>query len=147
MENTNEFLEENVLDSVVLEECEQVVELPAEIDESQERGEEGEIGVNSDEDATMSVLRRYPKVCARIAELINAHAESVALEIIGKGLDFDNAVANADKEGYVRGKNEKIELVKGYRMPQLDELPDEDGDKPMEILFPHYRKRSFWEGV
>ena len=145
MENTNEFLEENVLDSVVLEESEQVAEHSGEIDEFQEEKEE--IGVTNDDDATMSVLRRYPKVCARIAELINAHAESVALEIIGKGLDFDNAIANADKEGYVRGKNEKIELVKGHRMTQLDEISEEIGNESMGNFFPRYRKRSFWEGM
>lgn len=162
MENTDEIFEENALDSSVLEEIEHVAEQLGENAECEETereiGTEGAeaggteaggtepIGDVAEEDATMSVLRRFPKVCARIAELMNERAEAVALEVIGKGLDFENAVANADKEGYVRGKNEKIELIKGGRMPQLDaESADEDDEKPAWDLFPRYRKRSVWE--
>lgn len=154
MENTDEIFEENALDSSVLEEIEHVAEQLGENVECEETereiGTEAEgtdpIGDVAEEDATMSVLRRFPKVCARIAELMNERAEAVALEVIGKGLDFENAVANADKEGYVRGKNEKIELIKGGRMPQLDaESADEDDEKPAWDLFPRYRKRSVWE--
>lgn len=107
------------------------------------------VGNIAEDDATMNVLKRFPKVCARIAELMNERAEAVALDIIGKGLDFENAVANADKEGYVRGKNEKIEIVKGGRMPQLD-AESEDEEKAelfSHTLFPRYEKRSVWEGV
>lgn len=157
MENTDEIFEENALGSSVLEEIEHVAEQLGENAECKETereiGTEGAeaggtepIGDVAEEDATMSVLRRFPKVCARIAELMNERAEAVALEVIGKGLDFENAVANADKEGYVRGKNEKIELIKGGRMPRLDaESADEDDEKPVRDLFPRYRKRSVWE--
>lgn len=153
MENTNEIFEENVLDSEVLKKSEPMAEPLGENVETEEIenevGTDGVISVGNvaEDDATMNVLKRFPKVCARIAELMNERAEAVALEIIGKGLDFENAVANADKEGYVRGKNEKIELVKGGRMPQSDAGNDneEDFDKPVRPLFPRYGKRSIWE--
>ena len=97
------------------------------------------------EDATMRVLRLYPKVCARIAELMNNHAEAIALELIEKGMSYDDAIAEADKGGYLRGKNEKIELVKRHRMPQLDRQNDGEELNNRTIAFPRYKKKNFWE--
>ena len=39
---------------------------------------------------------------------------------------------------------EKIELVKGHRMPQLDKTPQPE-EQTQEMLFPRYGKRSVWE--
>lgn len=98
------------------------------------------------EDTVLRVLRLYPKVCARIAELMCEQTEAMALELIAKGVGYDVAVADADKNGYVRGKNEKIELMKGHRMPQSDvpssKKTDEEGSRD---VFPRYVKRNFWE--
>lgn len=137
MENTNENFEKDALDSSVLEEIAQLDERPVEDSEPTEQ-------VTDDDDATMSVLKRFPKVCARIAKLMDERAEEMALDLIHKGLDYDDAVANADKEGYVRGRNEKIELVKGHRMPQLDDAEEEETDAA-RVMFPRYGKKSVWE--
>ena len=104
---------------------------------------DGPIGVN---DESIELLKRYPNVCARIAELMRTRAEAIALELIEKGIGYDVAVADADKKGYVRGRNEKIELAKRHRMPQLDAVGEKgDADVRGLGLFPRYVKRDFWE--
>jgi hypothetical protein len=104
---------------------------------------DGPIGVN---DESIELLKRYPNVCARIAELMRTRAEAIALELIEKGIGYDVAVADADKNGYVRGRNEKIELAKRHRMPQLDAVGEQsDADVSGVGLFPRYVKRDFWE--
>lgn len=147
MENTDEKLEDCALDNS----AEQVVE---QMDEMVEHEQEPESAVTSapEDDPTLDVIRRFPKLCGRIAEIMKEHAENRALELIAKGLDYDEAVANADKEGYLRGKNEKIELVKNHRMPQReniasgnDEVEDYETAKAVRGMFPRYRKKSVWE--
>lgn len=146
MENTKENLEQS---EAVRQEIAATTTDATNVD-AEKANEDAEASEETDADDVMTetlaetVLKRFPKVCERIAEIMNSHAEDVALELIRKGLDYDDAVANADKEGYVRGKNEKIELVKGHRMPQLDaEITDDSAAK--EVLFPKYTKRSVWE--
>lgn len=105
-------------------------------------------GEVSGDDATMDLLKRFPKVRERIVELMKDRAENVALDIIRKGLEYDDAVADADKEGYLRGKNEKIELVKNHRMPQLDDMASADEEtEERTILFPYYGRRSVWDDI
>ncbi len=99
-----------------------------------------------EEDATMRVIRLYPKVCQRIASLMAERAESIALDIIEKGLGYDDAVADAHQGGYLQGKNEKIELVKSHRMPQLDSFQQEkDENSHTRGIFPQYTKKPFWD--
>jgi hypothetical protein len=77
---------------------------------------------------------------------MRTRAEAIALELIEKGIGYDVAVADADKNGYVRGRNEKIELAKRHRMPQLDAVGEQsDADVSGVGLFPRYVKRDFWE--
>lgn len=73
------------------------------------------------------------------------HAENVAMDLLQKGMNYDEAVALADKEGYRRGKNEKIELVKNHRMPQLDKESEDNSTENAQNIFPKYGKRSIWD--
>ncbi len=153
MENTEELLNRDANGTVVADSfdemgiCEQDVrenEADAVLENLDETAVD-DVNANEREDADdeTEILRKFPRVCARIAEIMSSRAEDVALELIGKGLAYDEAIANADKEGYVRGKNEKIELVKGHRMPQLD--ADVKPDGAADVMFPIYAKRSVWE--
>ena len=140
MENTNEKIENEMLDTV----AGGTVEQNCEVVEEQEQQEQEPTSTEEQEESPLNVLKRYPKVCERIASLMQDKAESLAMELLQKGMGYDEAVANADKEGYLRGKNEKIELVKGHRMPQLDKTPQPE-EQTQEMLFPRYGKRSVWE--
>lgn len=145
MENTDEKNEIDALDTVVDDAFAQVDEV-AEEGRQEPMTEENVPAEPENDDATMKMLKRFPRVCGRIAEIMREHAENVALELLSKGLGFDDAVANADKEGYLRGKNEKIELVKNHRMPQLDtDTAVEDNAEQRRSLFPQYSKKSIWE--
>lgn len=99
----------------------------------------------NEEDATLRLIRDFPKVCERIAELMRRHAEEAALEVLQKGEKYDEAVANADKEGYLRGKNEKIELVKNHRLTSLDEPANTEDETQEPAVFPRYSRRSVWD--
>lgn len=141
MENTDE--KQEMVESVAaandaVERVEEVVE------QGQEESIESPCQ-SVDDDSTMRVLKQFPQVCTRIAEIMKEHAESLAMDLLQKGMNYDEAVANADKEGYLRGKNEKIELVTNHRMPQLDNNPDDDLGETSQSLFPRYGKRSVWD--
>lgn len=120
-----------------------------------ENGERDDNTVNDEssetdnDDATMRVLKMYPKVCARIAALMAEHAETVALDVISKGLGYDDAVAMADNTGYVRGKNEKIELEKNHRVRQIHDYYESDVEEQQsgvkQVAFPRYERKSFWD--
>ena len=107
-------------------------------------GEEAD-EAKEEEDATLRLIRQFPKVCERIAELMRRPAENAALELLNKGEHFDEAVANAENEGYLRGKNEKIELVKNHRMNRLDDVPERDDTEQDAMFFPRYSRHSVWE--
>lgn len=113
---------------------------------SEKEADENATTDEGNEDVTMRVLRLYPKVCARISELMCEQTEAMALELIEKGIGYDDAIAEADKGGYLRGKNEKIELMKGHRMPQSDvSSSKKDAEESCRDGFPRYVKRNFWE--
>lgn len=141
MENTDEK-QELVEGGAVVDDAAQHVE------ELVEQGQEDhieELLPLPDDDPTMRVLKQFPQVCARIAEIMKEHAESLAMDLLQKGVSYDEAVANADKEGYLRGKNEKIELITKHRMPQLDNEPGDDLGETSQCPFPRYGKRSVWD--
>lgn len=140
MENTDEKQELVEGGAVVDDAAQHVEEL---VEQGQEESLEEPISL-PDDDPTMRVLKQFPQVCTRIAEIMKEHAESLAMDLLQKGMNYDEAVANADKEGYLRGKNEKIELISNHRMPQLDSEPGGDSEEASQCLFPRYGKRSVW---
>lgn len=141
MENTDEKQELDESVAVANDAIERVEEV---VEQGQEKSIESPCQ-SVDDDPTMNVLKQFPQVCTRIAEIMREHAESLAMDLLQKGMHYDEAVANADKEGYLRGKNEKIELITNHRMPQLDNNPGDDLGETSQCLFPRYGKRSVWE--
>ncbi len=62
------------------------------------------------------------------------------LNILVRGITHDADVENADAEGYLRGRNEKIETV---MPPERDTMSD---DVPESTpVFPQYCRRSIWD--
>ena len=59
------------------------------------------------------------------------------LETLARGISHDNDVANADAAGYLRGRNEKIEVV---IHPETDDEPAQP-----HPVFPRYCRRSIWD--
>lgn len=60
------------------------------------------------------------------------------LATLVRGITHDADVRNADAEGYLRGRNEKIESV----LPPNPEPNDETECTP---VFPRYCRRSIWD--
>lgn len=141
MENTNEKQEMVTPDTVVND----IVEHDEELVEERQENNQVTNDEPTEENSTMSVLKQFPQVCTRIAEIMREHAENVAMDLLQKGMNYDEAVALADKEGYRRGKNEKIELVKNHRMPQLDKESEDNSTENAQNIFPKYGKRSIWD--
>ena len=60
------------------------------------------------------------------------------LSTIARGITHDQDVENADAEGYLRGRNEKIEAV-------LPPTPDSNEETESTPVFPRYCRRSIWD--
>ena len=54
--------------------------------------------------------------------------------LVVKALSHDDDVKNAEAAGYLRGRNETIEVANKF-----------DDKEPQPVKFPIYRKRSFWD--
>lgn len=61
------------------------------------------------------------------------------LATLVRGITHDADVENADAEGYLRGRNEKIETV---LPPERNAMGDEPESTP---VFPQYCRRSIWD--
>ena len=74
------------------------------------------------------------------AGMDNTAATDDLLNILVRGITHDADVENADAEGYLRGRNEKIETV---MPPERDTMSD---DAPESTpVFPQYCRRSIWD--
>ena len=62
------------------------------------------------------------------------------LATLARGISHDEDVQNADAAGYLRGRNEKIEVVL-HPEPQ----DEEEGPATATPVFPRYCRRSIWE--
>ena len=60
------------------------------------------------------------------------------LATLARGITHDTDVQNADAEGYLRGRNEKIEAV-------LPPSPDPGDESESTPVFPRYCRRSIWD--
>ena len=73
-----------------------------------------------------------------LAEGIDATALTPeVLSTLARGITHDDDVQNADAEGYLRGRNEKIETVL-HPQPQ-------DEEPLTQPVFPRYCRRSIWD--
>ena len=70
--------------------------------------------------------------------LDGAAASDDLLKTLARGITHDADVQNADAEGYLRGRNEKIEAV-------LTPKPDRDDETVTTPVFPRYCRRSIWD--
>ena len=70
--------------------------------------------------------------------LDGASASDDLLKTLVQGITHDADVQNADAEGYLRGRNEKIEAV-------LPPKPDRDDETVTTPVFPRYCRRSIWD--
>ena len=68
----------------------------------------------------------------------DAFVTDALLATLVQGITHDNDVKNADAEGYLRGRNEKIESV-------LPPTPESDNEAECTPVFPRYCRRSIWD--
>ena len=67
------------------------------------------------------------------------NASNDLLTTLARGITHDADVENANAEGYLRGRNEKIETV---LPPERDAMGDAPEPTP---VFPQYCRRSIWD--
>ena len=58
--------------------------------------------------------------------------------MLAQALNRDEDLKNADAAGYVRGRNEKIDIVNRFDGGETETRP---------VNFPLYNKRGFWDDV
>ncbi|MGM9869629.1 MAG: hypothetical protein ACI30R_08410 [Sodaliphilus sp.] len=76
------------------------------------------------------------RVDALISQIKTGEVSADAIQILSQGITHDEDVKNAETEGYLRGRNEKIATATG--------VPEEDAEvKP--ATFPRYHRRSVWD--
>ncbi len=72
-----------------------------------------------------------------LAPLEQGRLSPNVVKLIAQAIGRDEDLKNAEAAGYLRGRNEKIELVNRTASPPEAEV------KP--AAFPRYAKRSFWD--
>lgn len=75
-----------------------------------------------------------------LAPLEHGRLSQNVVKLIAQAIGRDEDLKNAEAAGYLRGRNEKIEL-----MNRAAAQPPETEPKP--ALFPRYAKRSFWDDI
>ena len=85
-------------------------------------------------DAITSVVQEV------LAPLEQGRLSHNVVKLIAHAISRDEDLKNADAAGYLRGRNEKIELVN-----RASEEPPEAEVKP--TAFPRYTRRSFWDDM
>ena len=74
-----------------------------------------------------------------LAPLEHGRLSQNVVKLIAQAIGRDEDLKNAEAAGYLRGRNEKIELVNRTASPPEAEV------KP--AAFPRYAKRSFWDDL
>ena len=72
------------------------------------------------------------------AGLVAESLSSTLLATLARGITHDDDVQNADAEGYLRGRNDKIEAV-------LHRQPQDEEEHVATPVFPKYCRRSIWD--
>ena len=72
-----------------------------------------------------------------LAPLAQGKLSGNVVKLLAQAIHRDEDLKNADAAGYLRGRNEKIEIVNRTAVPPEAEV------KP--AAFPRYAKRSFWD--
>jgi len=74
-----------------------------------------------------------------LAPLEQGKLSGNVVKLLAQAMHRDEDLKNADAAGYLRGRNEKIEIVNRTAVPPEAEV------KP--AAFPRYAKRSFWDDL
>lgn len=86
--------------------------------------------------ATAESPSTQERVDALISQIRTGEVGTDAIQILSNGINHDEDVKNAETEGYLRGRNEKIAATTG--------VTEEDAEvKP--ATFPRYHRRSVWD--
>ncbi len=92
-------------------------------------------------DETVQKLHLDEATAAAVRQILEPVASGVSgslVTLVAKALKHDDDVKNADAAGYLRGRNEKIEVLT---------TPDSAVAETTPVNFPRYAKRSFWDDV
>lgn len=66
-------------------------------------------------------------------------------EIVAKGIFFDDAVAKAQEEGRIKGRNEQIEIIESKSTRQLDDFEKIQAVKRGELQLLVNPRKSVWD--
>lgn len=83
------------------------------------------------DDVTAAAVRQ-------ILEPVDSGVSSNIVTLIATAIKHDDDVKNAETAGYLRGRNEKIEIVNRIDDTDVETTP---------VNFPRYCRRSFWDDV
>lgn len=89
---------------------------------------------------TVASLNLDEATAAAVRQILQPMASTANADIarlIATAIRHDDDVKNAETAGYLRGRNEKIELV--------NHIEQEPAAEPSPVNFPRYNKRSFWD--
>lgn len=92
-------------------------------------------------DETVQKLQLDDVTAAAVRQILEPVDSGVSCNIvtlIATAIKHDDDVKNAETTGYLRGRNEKIEIVNRI---------DDTDTETTPINFPRYCKRSFWDDV
>ena len=95
--------------------------------------------VLADRIAALGLNEETAKRLIHLTECLeNSTASDELLTTLARGITHDDDVNNADAAGYLRGRNDKIDVV---MRPQA---PDDDEAQTTPV-FPRYCRRSIWD--
>lgn len=79
------------------------------------------------------------------SHIMNGDCSQNTIMLLCKGNNYENAILDAEQKGYVRGKNEKIELIKqeGTRIFHSNSFKDNSSQRYTSIL--ENSRRSVWD--
>lgn len=78
------------------------------------------------------------KIKQLCGEIMRGEVSQMAVKTIMAGLSHDTDVKNAEGEGYIRGRNEKIELENHF-----DKYADSEAEA--HSVVPRFARRSIWD--
>jgi hypothetical protein len=73
-----------------------------------------------------------------LAPVANGTVDEKIVNMLAQALSRDEDLKNADSAGYIRGRNEKIDVINRF---------DSDEPSTTGAGFPRYNKKSFWDDI
>ncbi len=108
-------------------------------EESVEMREPATTPVLADRIAALGLNEETAKRLIHLTECLdNSTASDELLTTLARGITHDDDVNNADAAGYLRGRNDKIDVVMRPQSPADDEAH-------ATPVFPRYCRRSIWD--